>query len=133
MYFYTGYPTHTQTYVNQYQYRPLYGWTPPSRSPSPYPEVNTQQLKKSAKAFQPLMKDANIIIESFATEETFAYKVMSAAQKSETAKIKEYIKELGVTRDVEIKYNPDGIRLRLVNHSDNIECCKLSVSLQWLN
>ncbi|MCT2535871.1 hypothetical protein NC661_08110 [Aquibacillus koreensis] len=118
-------------YPIQYTYtqQPYYGYYAPVRYP--YPEVNTQQLKMSAKALRPLMQDANNILESFSSSEDFAYKVMDAAQKSETDNIKTYIRELGITRDVEIKYNPDSIQLRLVNQTNQIDCCKLSISLHW--
>ncbi len=120
-------PTHYAYPINQ----PVYGHYPSVRYPSPYPEVNPQQLKMSAKALKPLMQDANKILESFTSSNDFAYKVMDAAQKSETDKIKSYIKELGISRDVEVKYNPDSIKLKLVNKTNQIDCCKLSISLHW--
>lgn len=108
---------------NQYYLRP--------RQPSPYPEINTDTLKESAKAFKPLMKDADKIIEAFTNSETFAHNIMDAAQRSQTEEIKSYLTEIGINRPVKVNYNPDSLRLELINQSNNMDCCKLSISLKW--
>ncbi|WP_186576416.1 hypothetical protein [Aquibacillus kalidii] len=102
-----------------------------TRNPSPYPEVDTSRLQQSAKAFKPLMEDADKLIHAFSNSDSFAVNIMNAAQQSQTEKVKEYIKDVGITRPVDVTYNPDGIRLLLINQVDNIECCKLTLALQW--
>ncbi|WP_226035872.1 hypothetical protein [Aquibacillus saliphilus] len=103
----------------------------PTRTPPPYPEVNIEQLKQSANSFQPLLGDANKIVREFSNNDDFAYKIKDAAQHSQTDDIKQYITEIGINRPVEIKFNPDSIRLKLVNETNNIKCCKLTISLRW--
>ncbi len=96
-----------------------------------YPQVDTTQLKSSAKAFQPLMDDADKVLNEFVKSGDFAYNVKDAAQRSQTEKIKIYLTQLGVSHQLEINYNPDAIKITFINQTNSVECCRLTVSLKW--
>lgn len=97
----------------------------------PYPEIDATLFHQSAGAFKKLMKEATIILNKFSESEEFAYKVMDAAQQSNTDKVKALIKSTGVSGDVEISYNPDGINIAMVSKVEDKDCCKLEMAIRW--
>jgi hypothetical protein len=126
MYFYSAYPPvlYQQPGYNTYPAFPL----PPYRQ---YPPVDPTLFSQSAIAMQKLMKDGSLILKKLAESKEFAFKIMSAAQESDTKKVQQLIDSIGIQSKVDIYYNPDGIRLTLSSKDEQIDCCKLAISLRW--
>jgi hypothetical protein len=126
MYFYRTYPPmlYPQPGYNTYPVFPL----PSYRQ---YPPVDPTLFSQSAIAMQKLMKDGSLILKKLAESKEFASKVMSAAQESDTKKVQQLIQSIGIQSKVDIYYNPDGIRLTLSSKVEQIDCCKLAISLRW--
>ncbi|WP_088322118.1 hypothetical protein [Ureibacillus manganicus] len=93
---------------------------------SQLPPVDTTLLHESAKETQKLMSDANKVVEMFSTSKDFSTKVMDAAQHSNREEVKRLIRSNGVTSQIEVYFNPDGIRLEFRS-----KCCQLLVVLRW--
>ncbi|WP_164669724.1 hypothetical protein [Virgibacillus doumboii] len=56
---------------------------------------------------------------------------MNAAQASDEAEVERLIHSLGITSDLDIHYDPDGLRLTFMSQVENTDCCILTVSLRW--
>jgi hypothetical protein len=126
MYFYNAYA------AMPYQ-QPGYNAYPVFSLPSyrQSPPVDPTLFSQSAIAMQKLMKDGSLILKKLAESKEFAFKVMSAAQESDTKEVQQLIQSIGIQSKVDIYYNPDGIRLTLSSKVGQIECCKLAISLRW--
>jgi hypothetical protein len=126
MYFYNAYPPvlYPQPGYSTYPVFPL----PPYRQ---YPPVDPTLFNQSAIAMQKLMSDGSLILKKLAESKEFAFKIMSAAQESDTKKVQQLIDSIGIQSKVDIYYNPDGIRLTLSSKDEQIDCCKLAISLRW--
>ncbi|WP_235356929.1 hypothetical protein [Bacillus alveayuensis] len=126
MYFYNAYA------AMPYQ-QPGYNAYPVFSLPSyrQYPPVDPTLFSQSAIAMQKLIKDGSLILKKLAESKEFAFKVMSAAQESDTKEVQQLIQSIGIQSKVDIYYNPDGIRLTLSSKVGQIECCKLAISLRW--
>lgn len=96
-----------------------------------YPAVDPTMFNESAIAFQELLSEASLVLENLAESKEFASKVMDAAQKSDTEKVKELIESTGIHSKVDITYNPDGIKLGMSSQVQGSDCCKLQMSLRW--
>lgn len=96
-----------------------------------YPDVNPEMLNQSAQASQKLMAEASTVLNELATSKDFSKKLMSAAQQSNSEEVKRLIDSLGVTSDVDIHYNPDGLRLQFKTDVENVHCCTLTIALRW--
>jgi hypothetical protein len=97
----------------------------------PYPEVDTTMFRKSAQASQKLIQESNLIRERIANSEEFAKELMTAAQESNSNKVKQMIKAAGIESPVTISFTPDGIKIALSTNVDQIECCHFIISLKW--
>ena len=93
---------------------------------SQFPPVDSTLLHESAKESQQLMRDATKLIDLFATSKDFSTKVMDAAQQSKQEEVKRLIRSNGITSQIEVYFNPDGIRLEFRSN-----CCQLLVVLRW--
>lgn len=94
-----------------------------------YPPVDPNRLFDSANQSQKLMDDANKLIQRFATSKDFCTQVMDAAQRNKQDEVQRLIKSSGVSSDVNMYFNPDGLRLEF--KSADIECCQLLIALRW--
>lgn len=98
---------------------------------SPFPPINVEQLDKSARKFQHLMSQANLLIGKIVESKSFARELMTAAQLSNEKKVLELIRSTGITIDVRTDFTPDGIRIYLDNKDRPGECCDLLIALKW--
>ncbi|MFC3883564.1 hypothetical protein ACFOU2_08600 [Bacillus songklensis] len=96
-----------------------------------YPDVDATLFTQSAISMQQLMKEASILLNKFAESKDFAYKVMSAAQKSNVKEVERLIKTTGIKSKVITTYNPDGITLKLSSKVGTSDCCHLTIVLRW--
>ncbi|WP_338451013.1 hypothetical protein R4Z09_03580 [Niallia oryzisoli] len=48
---------------------------------------------------------------------------------AETSDIEEVF--IGVTSDVDIRYNPDALRLEFTSKVVDLDCCRLLITLRW--
>ncbi|MDC3418303.1 hypothetical protein [Aquibacillus salsiterrae] len=99
-----------------------------NRAPS-FPEVDTSLFQQSASKSHTLISQANKIVEKITSSNSFAFSVMDAAQKSETNKVKQLLKEIGIDQTVDVIYNPDGIKITIQTNEQNQ--AKVSLSLRW--
>ena len=97
---------------------------PQPLSRSPYPPVDPELLYESAIQSNKLMKEASMVLDKLASS-------MDVAQQSNSQEVERLIHSVGITSDVEIKYNPDGLELEFKSKVKNLDCCKLSISLRW--
>jgi hypothetical protein len=100
-------------------------------SQRPFPEVNPTKLHDSAVAFQALMKEANVILTKLEDSESFAIQLMEAAQQSNHDEVDRLIQSTGVNKNVKTTFNPDGVKMELISQSNDLECCRLLMSLRW--
>ena len=94
---------------------------------NPFPSVDTQQLKNSAKSMQTLMQESQFLTNKITESEQFAHDLMSAAQLSKKTEVDRLIASTGITMKFETKYTPDGIQIRFTEHP----CCRLTLNLGW--
>ena len=104
---------------------------PSNGSPSPYPAVDPELLYESANQSNKLMKEASMVLDKLASSKEFGARLMDVAQHSNTEEVERLIHSVGITSDVEINYNPDGLELEFKSKVQNLDCCKLSISLRW--
>lgn len=98
---------------------------------SPYPPVDPDLLYESANQSNKLMKEASMVLDKLASSKEFGARLMDVAQQSNTEEVERLIHSVGITSDVKIKYNPDGLELEFNSKVKNLDCCKLSISLRW--
>lgn len=111
---------------NQNQQQP-----PLNGSPSPYPGVDSELLYESAKQSTKLMKEASMVLDKLASSREFGARLMNVAQHSNTQEVERLIHSVGITSDVKINYNPDGLELEFHSKVQSLDCCKLLISLRW--
>ncbi|MFD1850457.1 hypothetical protein [Oceanobacillus bengalensis] len=96
-----------------------------------YPEVDIHQLDISARRFQALMKQADLLVDKIVEDPVFARELMSAAQKTDKSKVEELIESTGVTIKTATTFTPTGIRILLDNSEQGGDCCDLLIALRW--
>jgi hypothetical protein len=96
-----------------------------------YETVDPNLLYKSANESKKLMKEASLVLDKLSGSKEFDAELMYAAQTSDIAEVKRLIHSIGVTSDVDVHYNPDGLRLEFTSKVDNMDCCKLFIALRW--
>lgn len=94
---------------------------------NPFPAVNTNKLKISAKRVKSIMQQIQLLTDKIDGSEQFAHDLMDAAQKSNKSEVERLITSTGITIKFETNYTPDNIRIVFTD----IECCKLSLVLSW--
>ncbi|WP_163581961.1 hypothetical protein [Gracilibacillus saliphilus] len=117
-------------YLNQPNYQPPYCYSNywPIRQ---YQSIDPSFLYQSANESKKLMKDASMVLNKLSDSKEFDAELMYAAQSSDIVEVKRLINSIGVTSDVDINYNPDGLRLEFASKVDNTDCCRLSIALRW--
>ncbi|QCR31209.1 hypothetical protein [Lysinibacillus sp. SGAir0095] len=98
---------------------------------SPYPPVDPELLYESAKQSNKLMKEASLVLDKLASSKEFGARLMDVAQHSNTQEVERLIHSVGITSDLKINYNPDGLELEFKSKVQNLDCCLLSISLRW--
>lgn len=116
-------------YYPYYRYHPYY--------PQAYwqsrqmPSVDPNLLYKSANQTKILMKEASMVLDKLAESKEFDSELMYAAQASNLEEVKRLILSLGVTSEVDVHVNPDGLRLEFSSQVQNVDCCRLLIALKW--
>jgi hypothetical protein len=98
---------------------------------SPFPTINTQVLNTSAKKFQELTTQANLLAGKIVNSKEFAHELMEAAQQSNTRKVEELIISTGISLKIKTNFSPTGIRIELTNSDNEVSCCNLLMTLKW--
>lgn len=114
-------------YQSGYPYYPVYHTG--TRYPQSYRQVqpvNPDIFNQSAIESKPLMKDVATVLDKLSTSKEFDSQLMNAAQSSNAEEVKRLIYSLGITSEVDIHFNPDGIRLTFISGG-----CNLTVNLRW--
>jgi len=94
---------------------------------NPFPAVNTNKLKISAKRVKGIMQQAQLLTDKIDGSEQFAHDLMDAAQKSNKSEVERLITSTGITTKFETNYTPNYIRIVITD----IDCCKLTLVLSW--
>jgi hypothetical protein len=127
-YYHYPYPPHPQppVYPSYNYYHPM---------PRQYPQVDVNVFSKSIKTYRLLMDQGSILLDRLG-DSGFDVKLMSAAQQGNNAEVDKLIKSIGLKVPVGTKYTPTGVTFELKAHTDPnapINCCTLTVHLQWGN
>lgn len=96
-----------------------------------YPEVDPGMFMSSAKAMAILMKDASHLLAKMAESKKFSFDLMTAAQQSNMAKVKQMIQSTGIKMIPKVTYTPDGLNLHFESGKDYNDCCNLILTLRW--
>ncbi|MCL1697221.1 hypothetical protein [Lysinibacillus sp. BPa_S21] len=94
---------------------------------SPFPPINTNKLKTSAKRIKTIMQQAQLLTDKIDESEQFAHDLIDAAQQSNKTEVEKLIASTGITIKFETTYTPDGLRIIFTESS----CCKLTLLLGW--
>lgn len=116
-------------YYLQPYYRPL-PYCPIDYWSRQFPSVDPTLLCQSAKESKILMKEAGMVLDKLSESKEFDEQLIYAAQISDIQKVKRLIHSIGVTSDVDININPDGLRLEFKTPSAN-DCARLYIALRW--
>lgn len=114
-------------YQTGYPYDPVYHTG--TRYYSSYRQVepvNPDVFNQSANESKPLMKDIVIVLDKLSNSKEFDSQLMFAAQTSNAEEVKRLIYSLGITSEIDIYFNPDGIRLTFISGG-----CNLTIHLRW--
>lgn len=96
-----------------------------------YPPVDPNLLYQSANESKKLMDEAGMVLDKLSESEEFDAELMYAAQDSDIEEVTRLIQSIGVTSDIDIDYNPDGLRLEFTSKVADMECCRLFIALRW--
>ncbi|MGP4041283.1 hypothetical protein ACTWP4_15485 [Gracilibacillus sp. D59] len=96
-----------------------------------YQSVDPNLLDQSANESKKLMKEASMVLDKLSESKEFDAEIMYAAQASDFEEVKRLIHSIGVTSDVAINFNLDGLRLEFSSKVVNLDCCRLSIALRW--
>ncbi|MFG6149321.1 hypothetical protein [Halobacillus sp. B23F22_1] len=116
---------------NMYHYPYHYYYQPYYWGGRQYESIDPTLLTESAAESRKLMQDASKVLEKLAESKEFDAQLMQAAQQSNDEEVERLIASIGVTSEVDIHYNPDGLRLEFRRSIDGYECCKLQIALRW--
>ncbi len=94
---------------------------------NPFPPVNTNKLKTSAKRIKVIMQQAQLLTDKIDESDQFAHDLMNAAQQSNRTEVEKLIASTGVTVKFETNYTPDGFRITFIESN----CCKLTLIFGW--
>lgn len=77
------------------------------------------------------MNEASMVLDKLSESKEFDAELMYAAQASDIEEVNRLIHSIGVTSEVDVNYNPDGLRLEFYSKVENMDCCHLFISLRW--
>ncbi|WP_209121090.1 hypothetical protein [Alkalihalobacillus sp. BA299] len=72
-----------------------------------------------------------MVLDKLSESKEFDAELMYAAQASDIEEVKWLIHSIGVTSEVDIHFNPDGLRLEFKSQIQTIDCCKLTIAMRW--
>ncbi|GAA0595378.1 hypothetical protein GCM10009001_09360 [Virgibacillus siamensis] len=119
------------SYVPFYCQNPSCPNSPHHQPRQQYPDVDAALLYESANETKSLMEDAGTVLNQLADSESFGAELMYAAQASDMEEVERLIQTTGITSDVDIDFNPDGLSMSFSSQVDELECCKLRIALRW--
>jgi len=80
-----------------------------------YPHVNTEKFTTSAKQFQEMIMQANLLVNRIIESQYFAQQIMEAAQLSKQNEVEKLISSTGITIKFDVKYTPDGMFITFID------------------
>ncbi len=95
------------------------------------PPVQTAPLMSSANLTTDLINDARTITDILAFNQNLVFQLIDAAQKSQTDKVNDIIKNFPVKNRLRVTYTPGIIKLRLLPLDPKNTCCSIEMSLNW--
>src|SRR5690625_2532666 len=119
-------------YLYPHYYPPLYSYINylPVRQ---FPPVDPEMFYESENEMKMLMNDDSNVLDKLAVSKQFAEKLMTAAQESDMEEVDRLIHTVNITSELEVHFNPDSLRLEFRKKvaEDEMECCRLLVTLRW--
>ncbi|AOV09181.1 hypothetical protein BI350_09395 [Sporosarcina ureilytica] len=88
-------------------------------------------MNASAKEYEVLLKDAQLLIEKILESPDFAHTLMHEAQLSNQQKVDELIASTGIKLKVKATYSPSGIHIEIFSKEYKNGCCLLEMKLYW--
>lgn len=101
--------------------------------PRTYPPVNLNILKDSVHTFPLLMEQGRILLNHLSND-TFARRVMRAAQEGKHGEVNRLLHSIGLKVPVDTRFSPTGVRFELIAppKPNTLEsCCSLTFGIQW--
>ncbi|RBW68957.1 hypothetical protein [Bacillus taeanensis] len=96
-----------------------------------YPQIDSMALMQSAKSYKNLLQEANLLIDKLSSSTDFNNKLMYAAQHSNIKEVERLITSIGITSNLKVSYNPDGLHLEIYSKIEHVTCCKLIMAIRW--
>lgn len=96
-----------------------------------YPEVEVDIFIKSTEKMSSLISDAEKILEKIRTSHDFALQLKNSAQNSQHAEVQQLLLTANIQSIVKSDFNPDGLLIQLETPPNQIECCRLKLSIRW--
>ncbi|MBU9712186.1 hypothetical protein [Evansella tamaricis] len=99
---------------------------------SPFPPVKTELFEESLYAYEELMEQGKIILNSLQSSKELIRELMNAAQESNDEEVDRIIQSTGVSSIVNTSYTPNGVTFTLYADSESVSrCCTLTMYLRW--
>lgn len=95
-----------------------------------YPPVETGTLRQSIQDYYKLMEEGYRILNKL-SEQSFAYRIMAAAQAGNKQEVDRLMKTISTTASIQSEFSPSGIGITVNPISHNHSCCKLVMFLRW--
>jgi hypothetical protein len=96
-----------------------------------YPQIDSTILMQSAKSSKKLLKEGALIVDKLSVSTEFNNKLMAAAQSSNMKEVERLINSIGITSQMKVSYNPDGLHLEIYSKRENVICCKIIMAIRW--
>ena len=97
-----------------------------------YLPVDPKMFMNSAKKMEPLLKDAQTLMNYISSTESYSKKLMDAAQQSKINDVKKMITQTGIQSKADIRINPTALILILSRKNDPSDCCQVELHVRWM-
>lgn len=128
-YYYPQYNYYYSTPYPQPFYHPFVG-NLSQRKKDPYPLVNVDRLRESARRFPDLMAQGKKLVNEIEASEDFSKELKEAAQRGNKQEVNQIIENLGITDSFETSFTPDNIHI-IISPKDEKNCCDFVMTLYW--
>ena len=97
-----------------------------------YPPVDIGYFQQSLTAYQTLLQDGSVIMNSLSSSPEMMKNLMEAAQEGKDEEVDSIIKATGVTSIVDTSFTPDSVTFTLYADAEEFsKCCTLKMNLKW--
>ncbi|MGV3466990.1 MAG: hypothetical protein ACO1OT_17065 [Heyndrickxia sp.] len=121
--------------MNRYPFHYYHVYPPIPNYVFPYRQflpVNPKMFMDSSRKMDPILRDAQVIIQHISNSEAFAKRIMNAAQHSNATEVNRMIAQLGIKSKSTIRFNPSAFILTLSRKNDPTDCCDVELRIRWM-